>query len=299
MNLIRLGFTMLALSSSIFAQDKDYQGAELFSSETFQFGRFEARMYMGAGSGLVSSMFTYYNDSYKGGVEPWREIDIEVLGKSPESFQSNIISGSASKKVMSELHHAISPVANSTYHTYAIEWTPDYIAWYLDGQEVRRTDSTSQQVIDLRDKEQNLRFNLWAANLTSWVGAFDPSILPVHQYINWVKVYQYTPKTGPNGSDFTLHWQDDFDTFDDARWGTANWTFTENLTDLVPENVTVSGGTLVLSITRAGLNGFTGTVPVDDGSTAIRPPFRNTTGSASALSPKFDLLGRTTNKSNW
>ena len=110
-------------SSTLFAQDRDYSGAELFSLDSYMYGKFEARMYMAAGSGLVSSMFLYYDDSWLGGTDPWVEIDVEVLGKSPESFQSNIISGNAAKKIMSEQHHSLAVPANRTYHTYSFEWT--------------------------------------------------------------------------------------------------------------------------------------------------------------------------------
>lgn len=284
---------MLALSSSLlFAAPKKYNGAELYSQETFQYGRFEARMYMAAASGLVSSMFLYYNDSYKGLPEPWREIDIEVLGKSPESFQSNLITGNAAKKVMSMKHHDIIPVANQTYHTYAMEWTPDSIAWYIDDVQVRVTTGT--QVTDLRDKQQNLRFNLWISNDPIWVGAFDPASLPKHQFINWVKVYSYNATPNANGSHFSLKWQDDFTTFDAKKWDTANWTFDENLVDFSPENVTVKDGILVLSLTPATATGFSGDVPKDDGTLSARP-VRNSTNHLVQNTPIrwFDLLGRT------
>ena len=252
---------------------KDYSGAELFSSETFMYGKFEARMRMAAASGLVSSMFLYYNDSYKGDPEPWVEIDIEVLGKSPASFQSNIISGSANAKKTSEKHHSISPAANETYHTYAMEWTPNYISWSIDGNEVRRTvrdSNDTKKQVEAMVKPQDLRFNLWSSEVTSWVGAFDDAVLPMYQYINWVKVYEYTPGAGENGSDFTLKWTDDFDTFDTDRWNTGNWTFDENRVDMHPDNVIVKDGTLILAITRAGEEGFDNSpIPQDDAYSAI------------------------------
>ena len=124
---------------------KDYSGAELYTSETWMYGKFEARMKMAAGSGTVSSMFLYHNDSYLGGNEPWVEVDIEILGKNPNSFQSNIITGfgpgdgQPDRKVTSEDHHAINPASNESFHTYGMEWTPDYVAWILDGKVVRKT----------------------------------------------------------------------------------------------------------------------------------------------------------------
>ena len=90
MKLKKMVIITMGLISSVFAQDKPYSGAELYTKETSMYGRYEARMYMAAGNGLVSSMFLYYNDSYLGKGEPWVEIDMEVLGKSPSTFQSNI-----------------------------------------------------------------------------------------------------------------------------------------------------------------------------------------------------------------
>ncbi len=285
------------LSSLAAAQDKDYSGAELYTRDTQMYGKYEARMLMAADSGIVSSMFLYHNDSYLGGEEPWVEVDIEILGKKPTSFQSNIITGSAEKKTMSEKHHALDPAANEGYHTYAMEWTPTYVAWIIDGITVRKTmtdsNDTKGQVAALI-REQGLRFNLWSSESEAWVGRFDESHLPLHQYINWVKVYSYTPGAGENGSDFTLAWTDDFDTFDENRWATGDWTFDGNRVTMSPENVTVLDGHLVLSLTKAGEEGFRGEVPKDDGSTAIRKK-RTSIHTANAHPESFktfDLIGR-------
>ncbi len=61
MKLKKMVLIVMSLISSVFAQDKPYSGAELYSNNTFMYGRYEARMYMAAGNGLVSSMFLYYN----------------------------------------------------------------------------------------------------------------------------------------------------------------------------------------------------------------------------------------------
>ena len=254
---------------------KDYSGAELYSRNSFMYGKFEARMQMAAGSALVGSMFLYYDDSWEGQGKPWVEIDMEVLGKSPESFQSNIISGSLERKITSESHHQMPVPANQAYHTYGMEWTPEYVAWFLDGVEVRRNQvgqSDPKNQVNTLTEAQSLRFNLWSSEVPAWVGPWDEGILPVHQFINWVKVYDYTPGQGPDGSDFTLNWTDDFDTFDASRWGKGNWTFDENRVDMHPENVQVQDGILVISLTKKGEEGFKGSVPLDsEESTSLRP----------------------------
>ena len=88
---------------------KDFSGAELYTLKEVQYGKFEARMKMAAASGTVSSMFLYQNGSEIADGRPWVEVDIEVLGKNPNSFQSNIITGKAGAQKTSEKHHAVSP----------------------------------------------------------------------------------------------------------------------------------------------------------------------------------------------
>ena len=114
-----------ALTTNVSA--KDFSGAELYTLEEVQYGKFEARMKMAAASGTVSSMFLYQNGSEIADGRPWVEVDIEVLGKNPNSFQSNIITGKAGAQKTSEKHHAVSPAADQAFHTYALEWTPNYV----------------------------------------------------------------------------------------------------------------------------------------------------------------------------
>ena len=116
-----------ALTTNVSA--KDFSGAELYTLEEVQYGKFEARMKMAAASGTVSSMFLYQNGSEIADGRPWVEVDIEVLGKNPNSFQSNIITGKAGSQITSEKHHAVSPAADQAFHTYGLEWTPNYVRW--------------------------------------------------------------------------------------------------------------------------------------------------------------------------
>ena len=253
-------FTLVSLFVVSTAWAKDYSGAELYAFQEVQYGKFEARMKMAAASGTVSSMFLFQNGSEIPDGRPWVEIDIEVLGKNPSSFQSNIITGKAGAQKTSEKHHAISPAADVAFHTYAIEWTPNYVRWTLDGVEVRKTEGG--QVSNLTGT-QGLRFNLWSSESASWVGDFDESKLPLFQFINWVKVYKYTPGQGPDGSDFTLDWTDNFDTFDSSRWGKGDWTFDGNRVDLTDKNIYCRDGMMILALTRKGQENYNGVVPVD------------------------------------
>lgn len=256
---MRLPYLALTLSAVTLAGAtevvaKPYKGAELYSRQAVLYGRMEMRMRMIRGSGLLSTFFTYKNGSEVAGAA-WEEIDIEVLGKNDaKGLQSNIITGNPS--MTSERVHAAASSLADGYHTYTLEWTPEYVSWSLDGVVVRRTEGG--QVSSLISP-QTLRFNAWSSETTSWVGAFDEAALPAYQFVNWIKYYRYE-----NGQ-FVLDWTDEFDTLDASRWAVANWTFDTNRVDFVPANAVVQDGTLVLAITTEGATGFVGTVPVDDG----------------------------------
>jgi beta-glucanase (GH16 family) len=150
-----------------------------------------------------------------------------------------------------------------------VEWAPDYIAWYFDGEEIRR--STGAQVIDCQKNDMSYRFNAWVSDVPSWAGAFNPSVLPVYMYINWVNYSKYTPGAGDDGTDFTFEWRDDFDTFDTTRWAKGDWTFDGNLVDFSPDNIIVKDGYCIIGITNAGQTEYSGTVP-EDKSTSVNNP---------------------------
>lgn len=223
-----------------------YYGAELYSKETFTYGRFEARMKMAYAPGCISSMFLYYNQSDVAGSSLWNEIDIEVIGKDSLKFQSNIITGNRENKKTSEKHHQPGTALNTDYHTFVIEWTPEHVIWQVDGVELRRTEATesgTDQVTALI-KDQSLRFNVWASSSTSWVGKMTHLHIPIAQYIDYITVYDYNTET----KEFTERWKDDFESFNSDRWSKGNWQM-----DLVTErttNVIIENGNLVLKLTK-------------------------------------------------
>src|SRR6185369_803329 len=69
------------------AAQTQYSGAELRTKDAYLYGRFETRMRSAAGSGLLSSFFTYSDASYP----TWNEIDLEILGRYANENQFNHI----------------------------------------------------------------------------------------------------------------------------------------------------------------------------------------------------------------
>lgn len=233
---------------------RSFYGAEIYSNETFQYGRFTARMKMVYAPGCISSMFLYYNNSDVDKKYLWNEIDIEILGNDSTQLQSNIITGNREAKITSEAKYgfATSPISN--YHLYTIEWTPEYVAWFIDNEEIRRDvlgeakgvfqGSVVEDQVDTLIEKQSLRFNVWSSKSTTWVGAFSHYGLPTQQYIDYIKVETYDVDT----KTFTEKWIDDFETFNASRWSKGTWQM-ENVT-LNPKNVVVEDGCLQLRLTK-------------------------------------------------
>lgn len=256
---------LIQLLVSLGVSAPNLSGVEIYSTASVRYGRWEFRMKAAATPGSVSSFFTYYPDSYLDSPNPWREIDIEILGKNGKAFQSNLITGVASSKSTSERLHQFTSDISQTYHTYTLDWTPDSVAWQLDGVTVRKTTaSTSQQVIDLRDSTETYRMNLWGSNSPSWAGTLDTNALPVLQIVRWMRYSNYTPGAGPGGSNFTQAWVDSFKTLNTSRWAFGDWTFDGNYATFTKANAKVQDGHLILMLSTAAKKGqFPATFPHD------------------------------------
>ncbi len=267
--MIRSAALMILTSFSFISAAARVRSAEVDSKDQLLYGRFEVRMRTAEGSGIVSAFFTFEQDGWQNGTnKPWRELDIEVLGRYTDQYQTNIITGIAEKRVTSEVFVNVSSNPASAYHTYTIEWTPDYVSWSFDGAQVRKTElgDAKKQIEDCRDIPQSFRFNFWAADIPGWLGQFSDNILPRAQFINWIKYYKYSK----DSKTFTLDWTDNFDTFDANRWGKATHLM-EDFTQFTASNAFVKNGTLVLAMTDMNSTGLSNIVVPEDNTTSISP----------------------------
>ena len=108
------------------------QSAELYRTDAFFYGRFEARVRFAPGEGVVSSFFLWKDGSSS--TTSWNELDYEKV-KTACQLQTNIWSGTGTQ---SPQIPSITADLCGGYHTYSFEWTPDYIAWFMDGTQLRR-----------------------------------------------------------------------------------------------------------------------------------------------------------------
>lgn len=238
---------------------KPYKGAELRTHDTFLYGRFEVRMKSAEVSGMLASFFTYHDTNQV--PQQWNEIDIESLGRYDDQTQYNIITPWQADHVV---HQPLEFNPHAAFHVMAIEWTPDYVAWHVDGYEIyRELGDHVQELI----YGQKLMMNIWPPNYPGWVGEFDPDDLPTYAYYDWVKYYDYTPSE--NGQ-FTLAWSDDFDSWDQDRWGKGTHTWNGNNCDFVTQNAHFQDGYMILCLTTENATGYSGD-PIED--LDVDPPY--------------------------
>jgi hypothetical protein len=233
--------------------------AELYTTAAYGYGRVEARVRFAAGDGVVSSFFLWKSGSEQAGTF-WNELDFEKVGADCR-LETNPIYGNPSAN--HSQRHALDLALCDAFHTYAYEWTPDAIVWRVDGMEIRReTGATAQAFADNASAGMQLHFNLWPGD-ASFGGNFNPAILPVHEYLDWVQFSKY------EGGAFTAAWREDFDgTSVPAGWATGNWASPKNKSTHSAQNVSFIDGFAVLSLTADDALGPAGAMPQDAGGTS-------------------------------
>ena len=234
---------------------RQYRGAELRTVESFLYGRFDARFKPAQGDGLVSSFFTYNDDNPN---TPWAEIDVEVLGVYNNVVDFNTITRGQDSHIR---QHYVDFDPHLNFHTYSFEWTPDYVAWFINDDEVYRQTGAH---IDSLYVSQKIMMNIWNPVYADWVGSWDSEILPRFSYYDFVSYSAYTPGVGDSGteSNFTYSWKDDFDTFDGNRWEKSDdHTWGGNQSLFIDENIHFENGNLILCLTDEDNIGYVDNYP--------------------------------------
>ena len=239
---MKFAVSMLAVVS-VASAAASFKSGSVSSYEKFTYGKFVTRMKAPDRKGTVSSFFTYWDGPgfYAGG---WNELDIEVvptMTKNPLSM--NVIYGDGKDK--NEYHdyaHAFNPLDD--WHTYEFEWTPDYVSFSIDGNEVRHLAGDAVEAIKYMDKKQTLRMNFWTPTFESWGKGFKAEDMPWYVLYDYVEVFTYNEHL----NEFEFHWRDDFESFDADRWHKASGGFEENSSVFDPSQVFTSHGNLILKM---------------------------------------------------
>ena len=157
---------------------------ELFTSVNFHYGLYEASIKVPHQAGVVTFFGTYDHASGD-------EIDIEFNGSKPNEVELNYWSKGKNAK-----GHVIKLGFDATagYHTYAFDWRPEGITWYVDGEQVWST--TYKEVGSPVNTPSPIIINLWPGSsyVSSWLGAYlnpaNPPANRIEASFDWIR---FTP----------------------------------------------------------------------------------------------------------
>jgi beta-glucanase (GH16 family) len=188
------GILTMSLTKAPTGAAKPYLGVEARSTKTLTYGKVSARMKFASKSGVISGLVLFYTPYPNC---DWNEIDIEHLGKTPNSSQLNamVYTGTYDASCTTSVSPTQDPLvtelgfdAEADFHVYDIEWTPTDVKYYADGALLR----TWTKSISLLQRPMNILLTIWASNAVGWAGAIDDAtIVPTSAQLDWIKVYDY------------------------------------------------------------------------------------------------------------
>lgn len=166
-----------------------HTGGYAYSSSTpkkwFTYGYFESRLKCPAMLGGWCAFWLWADPQSSA------EIDItETLANAPYVHNMNL-HGAAT---FSKTYKMSTP--NTEWHTYAVDWQPGYIKWYIDGVLAATYTGTA-----FNGKSLYIIFNYQLGG--SWAGPVDESKLPTDMLIDYVKVWDTRPD-GSSSSSYTI-----------------------------------------------------------------------------------------------
>ena len=169
-----------------------YTSGEINTSQSFSqtYGYFEMRAQLPAGQGLWPAFWLLPQN---GAWPP--EIDaMEMLGNNPGTYYTSIHSGSPANEINAGQPDAVANTSQG-FHTYGVDWEPDHLTFYFDGQQVYQTATPWDMNTPM----------YMIANLAvggTWPGNADWSThFPAQMNIDWIRAYSSLPSWVADGSD--------------------------------------------------------------------------------------------------
>eukprot|EP00930_Biecheleria_cincta_P099893 TRINITY_DN914_c0_g1_i8.p1 TRINITY_DN914_c0_g1~~TRINITY_DN914_c0_g1_i8.p1 ORF type:complete len:498 (-),score=78.02 TRINITY_DN914_c0_g1_i8:287-1705(-) len=171
----------------------------------FRYGRYEVSMKAPCvqphdtkiNGNFVATVFIFRDASF----HHWREIDVEVTGRRPGAISTNVLNANHAARWHRYMEETDYPTtydhvnARADFHTYAFEWLPDVIRWYVDGKMIREKRDSKVKVPELSAK---IMMNLWVYRHTKFpFGGFElkNDKFPMVSEYDWFRFYKWDGDT--------------------------------------------------------------------------------------------------------
>jgi beta-glucanase (GH16 family) len=184
------------------AKREEYQGNRYTSARLISkgkgdwtYGRFEARARVPSGQGIWPAIWMMPTGSTYGGWPASGEIDImELIGRAPRTVYGTLHYGNPQEFAGGKYTLPVGQTFSDDYHTFAIEWEPGEIRWYMDGyhyftRTIWFTSSAPDQNLAPFDQPFHLIFNVAVGG--DWPGPPDETTPDeALMLVDYVRVYQ-------------------------------------------------------------------------------------------------------------
>ena len=175
------------------------------TKKSFKYGRFEASIKLPSTQGLWPAFWMMPETSVYGGWPQSGEIDImEEQGSNPYKNFGTIHYGSSASPLSRGGTYIDTSDLSAGFHTYAVEWKPDTINWYLDNHNYYTVTASS---ISPRSWpfDQNFYIILNLA-VGGWFGGNPDgtTVFPQTMEVDYVRVYSNSYTIFINGKDEAL-----------------------------------------------------------------------------------------------
>jgi beta-glucanase (GH16 family) len=166
------------------ANGKDYTSGGIISKDEFQYGYYEARFKCPPGTGWHTSFWTmHYNGADTVPAHGREEIDICEHNSGSKNYSCGLHSwGAAKDRQIKDPPGKGIPIADAgkDFHVWGMEFTPQTVNFYLDGQLVKSDDASLFT---------NTPGNIWLTSLGFGFKPIDDKYVPAEAVFDYIRFF--------------------------------------------------------------------------------------------------------------
>lgn len=187
-------------NGAVFTINKETDAPTIQSNKWIFFGKIDVTLRACTGQGVVTS-FVLQSDDLD-------EIDWEWLGGDTTQVQTNYFGKGDTTTYDRGAYHPVSSPQDE-FHTYTIDWTKEYVKWYIDGDLVRTLlYSDAKDGTRFPQTPMQIKLGTWVAGrkdapegTVEWAGGYtDFSSGPFLAYYKSISIQDYS--NGVEGAQF-------------------------------------------------------------------------------------------------
>ena len=165
-----------------------------YNSFAQTYGYFEINAELPSGAGLWPSFYMQSMDNTA-------ELDIfEVLGINPSTLYATATQHVIGGASYSTTNAVIIPDASAAFHTYGVDWEPDTITFYMDGNVIATAPTPASM-----HQPMYMIVGMGVGTPGSWAGAPDANtVFPATMQIDYIRAYATAATISVSGSDAIL-----------------------------------------------------------------------------------------------